>query len=637
MFSQVVGQTDIKERLLQEAQAGRVPHALLLSGPSGCGKLALAVSYAQYLLCHRPGTHDACGECPSCRTFTHFVHPDLHFVFPIIKYKTAESSVCDVYLDAWRKRLQAGLYFDLNDWLGDMKAENQQALIYAAEAAQIQRKLALKSTLGGRKAMIVWMPEKMNAECANKLLKLIEEPPEQTNFLLVSDEPEKILPTILSRCQIYDFSRISINDMVEHLEHVAAQEGIEAEPEALNVIAQKADGGMRDALSIFDQVVSFTNGHITYQGVINNLNVLDYEYYFRLTDCFLQNKVQDCLLIFNEVLHKGFDGNHFITGLSSHFRDLLVSRDPSTLCLLEVGASIRERYQTQARQCTPTFLYKAMKLCNDCDLNYRVSKNKRLLIELTLIQLAQLTAGDDPVGGQGPSKQLKPTFTNQPAAPAQPTAPTTGTTQVQESAPAYTPQPQPAAPQASASQTAPAPGNRPAVHANPLPQTQGEKKIPVVKAGSYSVSIRRPQKQETAPQPVQQAQTTAASTTWEDHIFNEKDLNYYWREFAARLPKEEAANAGRMMNMQPHLLKDQRTFEVVVDNEMVQKYMEQLAPQIVGHLCQQLHNRTIRMTVRVSQENENVRAYSHVERFKMMSQKNPKLLKLKETFGLELN
>ena len=168
MFSQVVGQTDIKERLLQEAQAGRVPHALLLSGPSGCGKLALAVSYAQYLLCHRPGAHDACGECPSCRTFTHFVHPDLHFVFPIIKYKTAESSVCDVYIDAWRKRLQAGLYFDLNDWLGDMKAENQQALIYAAEAAQIQRKLALKSTLGGRKAMIVWMPEKMNAECANK-------------------------------------------------------------------------------------------------------------------------------------------------------------------------------------------------------------------------------------------------------------------------------------------------------------------------------------------------------------------------------------------------------------------------------------------------------------------------------------
>lgn len=245
MFSRVVGQTDIKERLLQEAQAGRVPHALLLSGPSGCGKLALAVSYAQYLLCHRPGAHDACGECPSCRTFTHFVHPDLHFVFPIIKYKTAESSVCDVYIDAWRKRLQTGLYFDLNDWLGDMKAENQQALIYAAEAAQIQRKLALKSTLGGRKAMIVWMPEKMNAECANKLLKLIEEPPEQTNFLLVSDEPEKILPTILSRTQQIEIKGIDHESLVEALRKTHPTEDVEA-------LARNARGSYTAALKSLD-------------------------------------------------------------------------------------------------------------------------------------------------------------------------------------------------------------------------------------------------------------------------------------------------------------------------------------------------------------------------------------------------
>ena len=183
--------------------------------------------------------------------------------------------------------------------------------------------------------------------------------------------------------------------MVEHLANVARKEGIEAEPEALNVIAQKADGGMRDALSIFDQVVSFTNGHITYQSVIENLNVLDYEYYFKLTDYLLENRVTDCLLVFNDVLKKGFDGSHFITGLTSHFRDLLVSRDPETLQLLEVGASIRERYQQQAQKCSPQFLFKAMKLCNDCDLNYRLSKNKRLLIELTLIQVSQLTLEED--------------------------------------------------------------------------------------------------------------------------------------------------------------------------------------------------------------------------------------------------
>ena len=178
--------------------------------------------------------------------------------------------------------------------------------------------------------------------------------------------------------------------------------GITAEPEALNVIALKADGGMRDALSIFDQVVSFTGGNITYKSVIDNLNVLDYEYYFRLTDCFLANKVSDALLLFNDVLNKGFDGSHFITGLSSHFRDLLVGKDPVTLPLLEVGASIRQRYQEQGQKCRLPFMYKAMKLCNECDLNYRISKNKRLLVELTLIQVAQLTTeGDDVSGGRG--------------------------------------------------------------------------------------------------------------------------------------------------------------------------------------------------------------------------------------------
>ncbi|KAA6305940.1 DNA polymerase III subunit tau, partial [termite gut metagenome] len=206
---------------------------------------------------------------------------------------------------------------------------------------------------------------------------------------------QKILPTILSRCQIYDFNRITIDDTVNHLMYVASKEGITAEPEALNVIALKADGGMRDALSIFDQVASFTGGNITYQGVIENLNVLDYEYYFRVTDYFLENKVSETLLLFNEVLNNGFDGGHFITGLSSHFRDVLVSKDPVTLPLLEVGASIRERYRTQAQKCPLSFLYRAMKLCNDCDLNYRTAKNKRLLIELTLIQIAQITASDE--------------------------------------------------------------------------------------------------------------------------------------------------------------------------------------------------------------------------------------------------
>lgn len=244
-------------------------------------------------------------------------------------------------------------------------------------------------------------------------MKTLEEPPRHAIFILATTEKHKILPTILSRCQIYDFNRISVEDTVQHLAYVASKENITAEPEALNVIALKADGGMRDALSIFDQVVSFTGGHITYKSVIENLNVLDYEYYFRLTDCFLENKVSDALLLFNDVLNKGFDGSHFITGLSSHFRDLLVSKDAATLALLEVGASIRQRYQEQAQKCPLPFLYRAMKLCNDCDMNYRASKNKRLLVELALIQVAQLTTEGDDVGdGRRPKQAINPYLRN---------------------------------------------------------------------------------------------------------------------------------------------------------------------------------------------------------------------------------
>lgn len=258
MFSQVIGQQDIKKRLLDEVQQGRLPHALLFCGPPGSGKLALAVSYAQYLLCRQPDGHDACGQCPACKESRKFVHPDLHFVFPIIRYKTAESSVCDVYIDAWRKRLQKGLYFDLNDWMADMKADNQQPMIYAAESAQIQRKLSLKSTLGGRKVMVMWMPEKMNAECANKLLKLIEEPPAQTFFLLVSNEAERILPTILSRTQRIEVKGIDRESMIETL---AASHGQERAEQAVRsahgnyTAAQKALQTDEDTALFFDLFV----------------------------------------------------------------------------------------------------------------------------------------------------------------------------------------------------------------------------------------------------------------------------------------------------------------------------------------------------------------------------------------------
>lgn len=613
-FDTVVGQKALTTTLKNAIASHKLAHAYLFCGPRGVGKTTCARIFAKTINCLHPTAEgEACNECESCRAFIEQRSYNIH------------------ELDA----------------ASNNSVEDIRSLI---------DQVRIPPQIGKYKVYIIDEVHMLSQAAFNAFLKTLEEPPHHAIFILATTEKHKILPTILSRCQIYDFSRISVSDTVEHLENVARKEHIEAEPEALNVIAQKADGGMRDALSIFDQVVSFTNGHITYKSVIENLNVLDYEYYFRLTDFLLENKIAESLLIFNDILKKGFDGNHFITGLTSHLRDLLVSKDEATLTLLEVGASIRERYRAQAQKCTPQFLYQAMKLCNDCDLNYRLSKNKRLLVELTLIQVAQLTMGpENPTPPQGTKKNLSPVF-NQGATSVQTnTAQTTGgntTARPQGNAthsPIGTapqaPASQPHAPVAAGTKTTPpqGPSSTPQAAApkGVQPAVQNtDKKIPVMKAGNLGISIRCPQT--VAPTNASATATVKAvqpqeEENYEDYIFNEKDLDYYWREFAARLPKEEAANAGRMMNIQPHLLSDKKTFEVVVDNELAQKYMQQLAPQIEAHLRQQLHNRQIRMTTRVSEANENIRAYSHVERFQMMSKKNPDLLKLKEAFGLELS
>lgn len=597
-FDTVVGQRALTTTLKNAIANHKLAHAYLFCGPRGVGKTTCARIFAKTINCLHPTSEgEACNECESCKAFNEQRSYNIH------------------ELDA----------------ASNNSVEDIRSLI---------EQVRIPPQIGKYKVYIIDEVHMLSTAAFNAFLKTLEEPPQHAIFILATTEKHKILPTILSRCQIYDFSRITVNDTVEHLENVARKEHIEAEPEALNVIAQKADGGMRDALSIFDQVVSFTNGHITYQSVIENLNVLDYEYYFKLTDFFLGNKVAECLLTFNDILRKGFDGNHFITGLTSHFRNLLVSRDPSTLQLLEAGASIRDRYQAQAQKCTPQFLYKAMKLCNDCDLNYRQSKNKRLLVELTLIQVAQLTAEPEDAGsGHGPKKQLSPVFhTAQASQPVAPTAQATPAATAPVSQP--TPQPQPAAANAQPYTSTLQQPEVPYTKSSPLPKVSTERKAPVIKAGSLGMSIRKTQTASAEPAtrtasnaPVQQP----VAETWEDYMFNEKDLGYYWREFASLLPKEEAANAGRMMNMHPHLLADQQTFEVAVDNDMVQKYMQQLAPKIEAHLQEKLHNRKIRMTTRVSEANENVRAYSHVERFQMMSKKNPSLLKLKEALGLELS
>ena len=588
-FESVVGQHALTTTLKNAIATNKLAHAYLFCGPRGVGKTTCARIFAKTINCMSPTAEgEACNQCESCTAFNEQRSYNIH------------------ELDAAS-----------NNSVDDIR--------------QLVEQVRIPPQIGKYKVYIIDEVHMLSASAFNAFLKTLEEPPRHAIFILATTEKHKILPTILSRCQIYDFNRISIEDTVAHLAYVASKEGITAEPEALNIIALKADGGMRDALSIFDQVVSFTGGNITYQSVIENLNVLDYEYYFRLTDHFLENKVCDALLLLNDVLNKGFDGSHFITGLSSHFRDLLVSKDPATLPLLEVGASIRQRYQEQAQKCPLPFLYRAMKLCNDCDLNYRTSKNKRLLVELTLIQVAQITAeGDDAASGHSPKQAIKPIFT-QPA-PAQqsqaaPVAPRPQASIKSQTAPATTP-----VTNTAATTTNSVPHTTPT--AILLAQGKEEKKVPVMKMSGLGVSIKRPKAEEetksTTPTTAQQA-----AQPEEDYIFNERDVNYYWQEYAGRMPKEQVAIAKRMQNMRVTLLND-TTFEAVVDNEIVSKEFTAMIPHLQEYLRARLKNRKVTMTVRISAPTEKVHAYGRVEKFQMMVQKNDALLQLKNEFGLEL-
>ena len=605
-FESVVGQRALTTTLKNAIATQKLAHAYLFCGPRGVGKTTCARIFAKTINCMTPTADgEACNQCESCVAFNEQRSYNIH------------------ELDAAS-----------NNSVDDIR--------------QLVEQVRIPPQIGKYKVYIIDEVHMLSASAFNAFLKTLEEPPRHAIFILATTEKHKILPTILSRCQIYDFNRISVEDTVNHLSYVASKEGITAEPEALNVIAMKADGGMRDALSIFDQVVSFTGGNITYKSVIDNLNVLDYEYYFRLTDCFLENKVSDALLLFNDILNKGFDGSHFITGLSSHFRDLLVGKDPVTLPLLEVGASIRQRYQEQAQKCPLPFLYRAMKLCNECDLNYRISKNKRLLVELTLIQVAQLTTeGDDVSGGRGPTKIIKPIFT-QPAAAQQPqvasatqvqqaslhTSPSSVTTQAVNGTTARHPQVSAAA-QPGASASSGAASSAPSQGAGVASTVKEERKIPVMKMSSLGVSIKNPQRDPTTQNTVT-THVPRVQQPEEDFIFNDRDLNYYWQEYAGQLPKEQDALTKRMQMLRPVLLNNSTTFEVVVDNEFAAKDFTALIPELQSYLRGRLKNSKVVMTVRVSEATETIRPVGRVEKFQMMAQKNPALMQLKDEFGLEL-
>lgn len=564
-FKDVVGQKALTTTLKNAIQNQKLAHAYLFCGPRGVGKTSCARIFAKTINCMHPTADgEACNACESCQAFNEQRSLNIH------------------ELDAAS-----------NNSVDDIRSLIDQVRI--------------PPTIGKYKVFIIDEVHMLSPAAFNAFLKTLEEPPHHALFILATTERHKVLPTILSRCQTYNFNRISIADMVEHLEYVASKEGIQAEPEALNVIAQKADGGMRDALSIFDQVASYTNGNITYQAVIQNLNVLDYDYYFRMTDLILNGNIRASLLLLNEIINKGFDAQNIVTGLASHFRDLLVCKDPATLVLFEVGASIREHYKEMAQRCPETFLFKAIELANTCDQNYRTSRNKRLLVELMLIQLCQLSL---PAADDKKKVQLEPINTPE-QTPAQPATSTGKIPNTQQQV--VTVQEPPAhihvsIPETNVSTSGKRPGRPP--------------------MGTSLKEIAHPKVQQQNPQ----GQTVQTSATDLRTNFSQEQLQKAWDEYANTIEKKVYLK-NIMSNSKPQLLNN-FYFEVGVHNPGMQEELINNAIDILAVLRQKLQNTHIQMRVRIMESNEKHLAYTSAEKYQHMLEINPLIDKLRKDFDL---
>ncbi len=575
-FDAVVGQHALTTTLKNAIATGKLAHAYLFCGPRGVGKTTCARIFAKTINCLQPQANgEACDACESCVAFNEGRSYNIH------------------ELDAAS-----------NNSVEDIRSLIEQVM--------------MPPQVGRYKVFIIDEVHMLSQAAFNAFLKTLEEPPAHAIFILATTEKHKILPTILSRCQIYDFNRMEVADIVNHLKHVADREGISYEEEALAVIAHKADGGMRDAMSIFDRVTSYSDGNITYKKVIEDLNVLDYDCYFAMTDALLKPDIPAAMVQLNDILSKGFEGSHFIAGLASHFRDLLVSRDEQTLPLLEVAESVRGRYREQAVRCEPRFIYRALKLCNNCDINYRTGSNKRLLVELTLIEVAQSVDGAEGCG-LGPTKKLKPLFNTTQAAPAPvAAAPAAGA----------------AAPGVAAQASAPSTSQVATVSPLPAASVASEPQAGYRPRGIKTISIRT-SPETAASQPVSATAQADMAKTGEVREFEQSDLSYQWYRYACALPKEHKATAGRMKNIDPRL-KDGWVVEVPVESEMVVGYMEEFRSSLTAYLRRQLHNDEISLSFVIAPSQEAAKVYSRRELLELMLKENTAFSALAKDLDLEL-
>lgn len=551
-FQSVVGQKSITTTLKNAIKSNQLAHAYLFCGPRGVGKTTCARIFAKTINCtNLSSDYEACNECESCLAFNQSRSYNIHELDA-----ASNNSVEDIrnLIDQVRVPPQVGKYS-----------------VYIIDEVHM-----------------------LSSQAFNAFLKTLEEPPPHAIFVMATTEKHKILPTILSRCQIFDFKRITVEDAVEHLAYVAQSENIEAEPEGLNVIAQKADGAMRDALSLFDQIVSFSGKKITYQNVIENLNVLDYDYYFKLIELFLEGNIPQTLLIFDEILDKGFDGHHFITGLSAHLRDLLVASDAQTLELLEVGASIRENYKRQAQQAPREFLLKALTITSRCDLSYKTSSNQRLHVELALIHLCKIqeekkkeqelieaakTAQKSPAPSEN-QKQNEQNTTNSPEA------------------------------------------------ASPAKPLRRKKPIPKIKE-ALNGDLEKKQAQ-------QSNQVTENTNNYGQNEFSPEEMKKIWLDFAESIQKTKPRLANTLKAHIPEI-KDNFLLDLQLNNSLQQQALNNIRNELLGFLRKNLKNSKIEIKTIIPKKAKKKTIYTNSDKYQYLSEKNEKLNQLKSEFDLDFS
>ena len=573
-FDSVVGQQALTTTLKNTIKSGKLAHSYLFCGPRGVGKTTCARIFAKAINCtNLTPDGEACNECESCKAFN-------------------EGRSLNIFeLDAASNNSVQ----DIRDLILQTRVPPQS---------------------GRYKVFIIDEVHMLSQAAFNAFLKTLEEPPAHVIFILATTEKQKILPTILSRCQIYDFERMTVQGTVDHLKHVAEKEGIAYEEAALTLIAEKADGGMRDALSIFDQATSFCQGNITYQKVLEDLNVLDEDNYFKMVELALKNNVPELMVTLNNIINKGFDGGRIINGLAAHMRNVLMAKNPETLPLLETSDSQRQRFQQQAQNCPTSFLYKALEIANRCDVNYRNSSNKRLLVELTLIEIAQITQPDDTAVGAGRSpKRLKNLF-KKIASQVKPVPQVAGANKP-----------------GSTINTTTKPAPKSVVNVNMATQpVANESKKPVFKLGNIGMTfndLRRnaqEKKQAIAPQ---------VTNKGESDDFNEEQLAFQWLSMCNRMPKEMVGMAQRMKNMTPHITEFPNV-EVVVENEILLHQMEGIKARILATLAKELHNANIHFSLRLAEANEIKKVLNKRELFDQMRKENPAVEALRKGLELEL-